>query len=107
MDFAGITSREAALKLVAEGRLCKILLFPPELGGEDVEANAVYVPPGIPEIKDQLTGTLVRFAGEGLINRLEVVPEYKGSSFVPCRIRIKAWHTDREGRFEPSIDNIW
>ena len=66
-----------------------------------------YVPPGIPEAKNRLTGTLVRFAGAGLINRLEVVPEYKGRSLVPCRICMKAWHTERNGGFEPSIDDIW
>lgn len=106
MDFLEVTSREAALKLVEEGKLHKVLLFSAEFGGEDVTANVVYVPPGIPEIKEQLTGTLVRFVNEGVINQLEVVPEYKGKSFVPSKIHIKARHSDRHGGFEPSID-IW
>lgn len=96
MDYSEITSRELAVKLVEEGKLFKVLLFPAEFGGKDIEANVAYVPTGIPEIKERLTGTLLRFAREGLINRLEVMPEYKGSSFVPCRIRMKAWHSERE-----------
>jgi hypothetical protein len=80
MDFSEVTSREAALKLVAAGKLHKVLLFPAEFGGEDVTANVVYVPPGIPEIKKQLTGTLVRFVNEGVINQLEVMPEYKAAA---------------------------
>ena len=106
MDFSEVTSREAALKLVAKGKHYKVLLFPAEFGGEDVTANVVYVPPGIPEIKEQLTGTLVRFVNEGVINQLEVMPEYRGNSFVPSKIHIKARHSDRDGGFEPSID-IW
>lgn len=105
-DFSQVTSREAALKLASEGKLFKILLFPPEFGGEDVAPNVVYVPAGIPEIKDQITGTLIRFYNEGLIDKLNVSPEYKGSSFVPSKIHLKATHSKKGGGFEPTID-IW
>jgi hypothetical protein len=32
-----------------------------------------------------------------VINKLEVVPEYRGNSFVLCKIRIKAWRADKPG----------
>jgi hypothetical protein len=106
LDFSHVTSNAMVGRLFAQGKLQKLLLLPAEFGGEDVPQNVVYVPPGILPVKDELTGTLVRFAKEGLINKLQVVPEYRGDSFVPCKIRIKAWHSDKQGGFEPSID-VW
>ena len=106
MGFSDVTSQEQALQLCKEGKLVELFLFPPELGGQKIPQNMTFVPPGIPEIKDQLTRTLIRFFQEGLINSLNVTPEYQGASFVPSKIRIKAWHTEKSGGFEPSID-IW
>jgi len=105
-DYSNVTSREIAERLVAQGKLHKILLFPAEFGGEDKPENITYVPSGIPEIKDQLTGTLIRFVKDGLIDNLRVEPEYKGHSFVPARIRIFATHKTKTGSFNPVIE-IW
>jgi hypothetical protein len=105
-DYSNVTSNEAAIKLASEGKLFKVLLFPEEFGGKDVAANVVYVPAGIPEIKDQITGSLIRFFNEGLIDKLNVQPEYKGSSFIPSKIHIKATHSENEGGFEPTIE-VW
>lgn len=82
------------------------MLFPAEFGGEEIAPNIVYVPPGIPEIKDQITGTLIRFYEGGLINKLSISPTYKGKSLVPATIGIKAWHSDKDGGLNPSIE-IW
>lgn len=106
LDYSTVTSNEAVLKLASEGKVFKILLFPEEFGGQDVAANTVYVPAGIPEIKDQITGTLIRFYNEGLIDKLNVQPEYKGNSFIPSKIHIMATHSEKEGGFEPTIE-IW
>jgi len=84
-----------------------MFLFPPELGGQEIPENITFVPLGIPEIKQQITETLIRFFQEGLLNRLSVTPEYKGKSFVPCKIQMKGWHTEKKGGFEPSIIDIW
>jgi hypothetical protein len=105
-DYSHITTRDAAEKLAAKGELFKILLFPQEFGGEDVAANVVYVPAGIPEIKDRLTDTLIRYYEDGVIDNLTVTPEYKGNSFIPSKILFRATHSSKEGIFEPSID-IW
>lgn len=106
LDFSHVDSREKAIELVQEGKLFKVLLFPAEFGGEDIVQNAVYVPAGIPEIKDKITGTLVRFVQEGLIDNLNVAPEYKGNSFVPSIINMKTSHSGKDGEFNPSIE-IW
>ena len=106
MDFWNFTSKEMVIEYSPHGKLVKMLLFPAEFGGEDLSHNIVYVPPGIPDINDQITATLMRFFKEGRINKLDVKPEYTGNSFVPSKIRMKAWHSDKQGSFEPCID-IW
>ena len=106
-DFSQVTSREAAQKLVAEGKLVKILLFPAEFGGQDVPPNVVYVPPGARGVQEQIVGTITRFAEKGLVDKLNVNAEYKGESFVPSKIHMKATDSSgKHGSFEPTID-IW
>jgi hypothetical protein len=106
LDFSDVTSVEDAKRLEARGELVKILLFPEEFGGEDVPANVVYVPEVTAEIKNMITGTLIRFVEEDLIDNLSVEPEYKGKSVVPSRIVMKATHHTKEGQFIPAIE-IW
>lgn len=105
-DYSHVTSQEAAEALVAKGELFTVLLFPQEFGGEEIQENMVYVPPGIPELKVQNTDTLIRFFKDGLIDNLTVTPEYKGDSLVPSRIVIKATHGSKSGSFEPTIE-VW
>ena len=105
-DYSDVTSREVAEQHVAQGKLYKILLFPAEFGGEEISPNVSYVPSGIPETKDLLTGTLIRMVRDGSIDHLDVRPEYKGKSFVPARIRIFATHKTKSGSFNPVIE-IW
>lgn len=106
LDFSNVTSDAIAVQLSEQGKLEKLWMVPATLGGEDDPRNVVYVPPAASALKGQFTETLVRCVQTGLINKLEVVPEYRGNSFVPCKIRIKAWHADKPGGFEAAID-IW
>lgn len=106
LDFSHVDSCEKAIALVQEGKLFKILLFPAEFGGVDIPQNSVYVPAGIPEIKDQITGTLIRFVEQGLIDDLQVNPDYKGNSFVPSAIKMSTSHSGNTGEFNPTIE-IW
>ncbi|WP_422343120.1 hypothetical protein [Parasphingorhabdus sp.] len=105
-DFSDVTSIESAQALAKEGKLVKILLFPAEFGGEEMPGNVVYVPPEASEAKDLLTGTMIRYYEEGLIDKLEVNAEYKGDSFIPSRILMEASHSSKEGKFNPTID-VW
>ena len=106
LDFSGVGSREKAIQLAQDGKLYKILLFPAEFGGEDIPQNVVYVPAGIPEIKNEITDTLIRFVQEGLIDNIQVNPEYKGNSFVPSKINMTTSHSGKAGEFNPTIE-IW
>lgn len=105
-DLSQVDSLDKAMAHATEGRLFKILLFPAEFGGQDVPQNVVYVPAGIPEIKDQITGILMGFVEEELIDNLQVMPEYKGDSFVPTKINMKTSRSGKEGEFNPTIE-IW
>ena len=105
-DFSAVGSLEQARQLAAEGKLVKILLFPAEFGGQDIPHNIAYVPAHTKEAKDAITRTLIRMVEEGSIDKLVVEPDYKGSSFVPARIRMRATHSGKAGRFEPVIE-IW
>jgi hypothetical protein len=106
LDFSKVTSVAKAKELEAKGELVKTLLFPAEFGGEDIPANVVYVPAIAAEAKDMITGTLVKFVKDDLIDNLSVEPEYKGNSIVPSRIVMKATHQTKEGQFVPTIE-IW
>lgn len=106
LDFSKVTSVAKAKELEAKGELVKILLFPAEFGGEDIPANVVYLPVIAAEAKNMITGTLVKFVKDDLIDNLSVEPEYKGKSIVPTRIVMKATHETKEGQFVPSIE-IW
>jgi hypothetical protein len=106
-DYSHVKTLAAAKALAKEGKLTGILLFPAELGGEDVSQNTVYVSPQAAEARDLVVGTLRRFVREGLIDRLEVTPDYNGDSIIPSRIVFHA--TDSHGKygaFDPTIE-IW
>ena len=92
-DFSAVTTKAAAARLAREGRLVKIHLFPTELGGPDDPANIGYITPEAADARDRIIGTLRRFADEGLIDRMEVEPDYRGTSHIPTRIRFKAWQS--------------
>ncbi|WP_316364378.1 hypothetical protein [Candidatus Thiodiazotropha sp. CDECU1] len=73
-DFTNVDSREKAIKLVGEGKLVPLLLFPAEFGGEEIPQNTVYVPPETKDIQAQIIGTLIKFVEDGLIDNLKAEP---------------------------------
>ncbi len=105
-DYSQVTSLAAARALAAEGKLVKILLFPAELGGEDVPENVAYIPPYAAEARQLVIGTLRRFLADGLIDKLEVVPEYRGKSYVPTKLVMHATHSKTPGSIHPTVE-IW
>jgi hypothetical protein len=104
--FSLIRSREDANSLVASGSLVKIYLFPTSLGGEDDPRNIVYVTPEAAEAHAAIVGRLRRFVRGHSENELEILPEYKGASIVPVRIRFIASHRNGGERFEEEV-KVW
>jgi hypothetical protein len=105
-DFSHVDSREKAEALARQGQLEKIHLFPLEFGGEDVLPNVTYVPPGLGQAKAMADGTVLKLIQDGQATQYAATPEYKGNSFVPARIAIKAWKPEAEGQFQATIE-IW
>jgi hypothetical protein len=105
-DFTAVRSREAAEALVAKGELVRILAFPAEFGGEDRPENRLYVTPAAATARAALVGSITRMIRDGSLDQLKVEPEYRGDSFVPASIRMKAWHSKKPGSFEPVVE-VW
>jgi L-serine deaminase len=105
-DYTNIKTRADAERLARQGRLVKVHLFPLELGGGDIEENISYISPEAAAARALVIGTLKRFVKKGLINKMDVLPEYMGESFVPSRIVFHASHSDKAGGVDPSIE-VW
>ncbi|QSX75378.1 hypothetical protein HIV01_002135 [Lysobacter arenosi] len=105
-DYSHVASLEIARALAQQGMLFEITLFPEEFGGNREAYNLIYVPPGIPEIMDLVTETLLSLRNEGLVDQLSMDVVYKGKSFVPGSISVRATHNSKSRTFEPRI-GIW
>ena len=103
-DYSRIDSRERAEQASRRGDLHKLLLFPPEFGGEDIFENVAYLPPLAAEAKWSIDANLVRSLAERQRVRKYVVrPSYLGRSFVPAAIAIEA---SGPGSFS-SVIHVW
>jgi hypothetical protein len=105
LDFSSITSLKAAEDACRDGRLMKMLLLPAELGGQDLPENVLYVPPVACEMKNESTAELLD-AVRGGMREVAVVPEYRGTSFVPTKITITAAQSGVPHQYKLEI-RIW
>jgi len=105
-DFSTVTTRAAAGKLVRKRQLVRIHFFPTELGGPKTKVNTGYVTPQAAASHALLIEMLSAYVERGRLDRLLIQPEYKGTSIVPTRIRVKASHSQGGDSFERAIE-IW
>lgn len=105
-DYSDVTSLRQAEALFRAGKLERLFLLPLEFGGQEDPRNILYVPLGIAAIKQQLDGTIQKMVNDGSVSSYAAEPEYKGDSFIPSRIKIKAAHHEKKGEFNPTIE-IW
>lgn len=105
-DFSQVLTIEDAERLVAEGELVPIHLFPTELGGPDVAENIAYVTPLAAATQLRIIVSLKRMMRDNSIDKMEVRPSYKGDSIVPSRITVKARHSTKDSGFQPII-GVW
>ena len=105
-DYSTIDSEEKAKALHREGKLELLYLFPLEFGGKQIPQNTLYVPPGIAAIKQQIDGMIRDLVMAGEVAQNSAVPEYKGDSFIPSKIKISTSHPEKPGGVSPTI-NIW
>jgi hypothetical protein len=105
-DFSEVTTQAAARKLAREGKLIRILYFPAEFGGPDEPQNVGYITPEAAEVRDMVISQFDRLVDEDLIDKLNVVPDYKGDSVIPSSITMTASHSGREGAIATTIE-VW
>ncbi len=105
-NYNEVTSLAIAARWAADGRLARILLFPSELGGEDIPPNVSYIPPTALPARTAAIEALIAETERGLIDQMDVNPEYTGNSFVPVRLRFSAHHTATGHRLDRVVE-IW
>jgi len=105
-DYSAVDSEEKAKALHREGKLELLYLFPLEFGGTQVPQNTLYVPIGIAAIKQQIDAMIRDLVAAGAVQEYRAVPEYRGDSFIPSKIKISASHPEKRGGVNPTID-IW
>jgi len=106
MDFSSVQSPETAEQLCRQGALEKLWLSPAPSGSRPAAVTAAYLPTALIETWQHLTGAVERYLHRDLVNRIEVRPEYREGSLVPRAIHIRAWHSEKTGRFEPTLE-VW
>jgi hypothetical protein len=102
-DFSSVYSLQKAQELYERGDLEKVYLFPLDAGGQDVPQNIVYLPLGLGEMKNKIDGTISKMAEDGSVSRYSATPEYKGNSFIPSKIVVRAWDP---GDFTATVE-VW
>ena len=85
------TPAKKAMRLAKKGELVPILLLPEIFGGDNLEANVVFVPSFAADLKNSADENIVKpLAAEGRITRYRAEPVYSGKSFVPVALSIHA-----------------
>ncbi|MBL1230403.1 hypothetical protein IW492_14305 [Enterococcus sp. BWB1-3] len=93
-DFSSITSMDKALEEARAGNLESLYLIDERFGGSTGIENTVFVPVGIAKIKDSFDTLLEGLLRNGTKISFNCQPEYKGRSFIPAVIVIKATDTE-------------
>lgn len=105
-DFAGVTTRKAVAALASRGQLVKIYLFPREVGGPDDVYNVTWVPlDAVPRLQ-AVVDEIATLSHQGKVNQLDVLPDYKGHSRIPCSIRYIATHKTGPHKLDHVV-KIW
>lgn len=103
-DFSSLDSREKAEAAARQGDLVPMLLMPEEFGGEPIGLNVVFVPAWAAEQKRRIDmGTILPLGESGKISKYTAQPAYKGNSFIPSSITVRAYEP---GEFTATIE-IW
>jgi hypothetical protein len=103
-DFSEIDSREKAEEASRTGALMPLMLMPESFGGAAVGMNIVYVPAWAVEQKERIDiGIILPLAQAGKITKYSAQPTYKGASFIPSAIVIRA---HEPGDFSATVE-IW
>ena len=93
------------LKAADQGILAPLYMMPLRFNGEDSARNMLFVPPFVVEWKDRYDDMIEDLLLQEKVSSYSCTPEYKGNSFIPARLVIKAGK-DGADVFTETI-NIW
>lgn len=103
-DFSSLNSREKVAAAAQHGDLVPMLLMPEEFGGPPGGLNVVFVPAWVAEQKHRIDmGIILPLGEKGAISKYSAQPAYKGDSFVPSSITVRA---HEPGDYTATIE-IW
>jgi hypothetical protein len=102
--WAHVDSAQAAEARVAAGELEPVELVPATAGGLAVPENMVFLPPAAARRKRELDAQAAGMVQRGEVTGYVAEPEYRGSSFVPVRLRIRL--STRSGDLEEIVE-VW
>lgn len=88
LDFSNVDSYKKAARLHKKGKLVKIYMMPLDFGGDDSEVNTLFVPEFVKDFKNKVDKRIETLLYEGKKLSFEALPEYKGKSFVPSKLKI-------------------
>lgn len=88
LDFSDVDSYKKAARLHKKGKLAKIYMMPIDFGGDDSEVNTLFVPEFVKSFKDKVDKRIETLLYDGKNLSFEALPEYKGKSFVPSKLKI-------------------
>jgi hypothetical protein len=104
-DFTMIDTMDKALESVATGELVPLYLTGLRFGGAADASNAVYTPAVAADLKNKFDDKVEDLLRQGKVKSFSAEPSYKGRSFVPSSITVKAGK-DGQIVFEETI-HIW
>lgn len=105
IDFEKIDSIIKAKEEYKKGNLEILYLMSPMFGGVEDDSNILYVPNGINKIKEGYDNIIADLLEQNKVQSYKCEPEYKGNSFIPCKITITSGK-DGQDVFKETI-NIW
>ena len=106
VDYAEVDSAAKARALFEQGKLERVHLFPVEFGGADLAVNVVYLPGPAADAKKKVDLAVRKRIEEGALKRYSASPEYKGDSFIPSRLKIRAWNPE-SGESMNEVVEVW
>ncbi len=105
VNFEEIDSNEKAMELVKKGVLAPLYLMPLRFNGAESVENRLFAPKVAVALKDKCDDMVEDLLRQGKVSGYSCTPEYKGKSFIPCKLTVEATK-DKEPVFTETI-NIW
>lgn len=104
VGWAHVDSASAVEAQVASGALVAVERIPAAAGGQPGPQNVLYLPPALAQRKRELDAQASAMIQRGEASGYAAEPEYRGSSFVPARVRLVV-HT--AGGPQSQLIEVW